>query len=375
MNTKIITIAQQKGGAGKTTIAAHLAVAFAKAGKKVAALDLDPQASLSTWGRIRNEKLGENNNVYVAAVTKYNIEKEIQKLRGTADIVIIDSPPHIESAARNAIRSADLVILPVQPSPTDLWATKATMEICEQENITGKILLNRVAANSRLGTSIRTVFEKSAPKFIMKTQLGNRVDYAGSILTGLTSIETSPSSNAAKEMQAVLKEIATILGDKLTNVKKTATTTKAIKTVAKKAAPTKAIAKKTTKPIAKKIVAKKAAPKKVAVKKVATKKVATKKPALVTAAPKKIVTKKAVAKKAAPKKVAAKKIATKKVTTKKAAPKKVAVKKVAIKKPVTKITTKKAKGQISSNVTKLPVKKKPAAKKTTIKRTKKPSAA
>lgn len=207
MHTKIITIAQQKGGAGKTTVAAHLAIGLAQQGEKVACIDLDPQASLSTWGRIRANKLGENNNLHCLNCNAYALQNEITKLRGNFNFVIIDSPPHIETEARQAIRSADLAIIPVQPSPTDLWATKASIILADQENVPAKILLNRVSSNSRLGKSIRSVFERQAPHMLLRAQLGNRVGYAASILDGLTVSEVDSNSLAQQEVLELVEEI------------------------------------------------------------------------------------------------------------------------------------------------------------------------
>jgi len=208
MNTKIITIAQQKGGAGKTTVAAHLAVGLAETKKKVACIDLDPQASLSTWARVRAGKLGGANNIHCVSCNAYALDETIKKLSEAYDCIIIDSPPHIEIEARQAIRSADLVIIPVQPSPTDLWATKASIILAEQEQVNAKILLNRVSSNSRLGKSIRSVFERQAPQMLLKSQLGNRVGFAASILDGLTVTETESNSSLANvETKALVKEV------------------------------------------------------------------------------------------------------------------------------------------------------------------------
>ena len=167
--SKIITIAQQKGGSGKTTIAAHLAAGFISQGISTTIFDIDPQASLSTWFRVREEKSPELNSLLSCIAIDGNaLESEIAKCDDK--IIIIDSPPHIQNDARYAIRAADLVIIPVQPSPTDLWATRATVEICGQENVDFKIALNRVTVNSKIGLAIRKVFENSMPNNILKNQ-------------------------------------------------------------------------------------------------------------------------------------------------------------------------------------------------------------
>lgn len=210
---KVITIAQQKGGAGKTTISAHLAVAFSQRGKRTAIIDIDPQGSLSTWHRIRAEKFGEEYTGLTAVSSNgWKLQSEIANLADDNDIIIIDSPPHIEEDARGAIRVADLIIMPVQPSPTDLWATKATIEIAAQENIPAKILLNRVSTNSKLAKAVESDLKKSIGKDLLKTQVGNRVSFAASLVDGRTAMEAYIGSAAAEEIKALAVEIEGILG-------------------------------------------------------------------------------------------------------------------------------------------------------------------
>src|SRR5271170_4665593 len=101
MSAKIITIAQQKGGAGKTTLAAHLALAWASAGRRVAVIDIDPQASLSTWFQHRRERLRATApDIDVAAITGWRVTAEVERQARNHDVVLVDSPPHAATEAR-----------------------------------------------------------------------------------------------------------------------------------------------------------------------------------------------------------------------------------------------------------------------------------
>jgi chromosome partitioning protein len=117
----VITIAQRTGGAGKTTLAAQLAVAWARCGARVAALDSDPQGSLAAWVDLRRVRLGSKAIGFeFAALPGWRATQWIEDRAREADLVVIDNPPHAETEARMSVRAATLVLIPVQPSPLDL---------------------------------------------------------------------------------------------------------------------------------------------------------------------------------------------------------------------------------------------------------------
>lgn len=202
-NCTIITIAQQKGGAGKTTIAAHLGVALAQKRNRVAVIDIDPQGSLKHWYHIREEKFGKDyTGIYFSAIAGWKINSEIMSLRRNYEYIIIDSPPHIEADTKSVMRVANLVIIPVQSSPTDLWATKATVDIVENEKIPYCVLMNRVAPNSKMA-------QEMASKFtcLLSGHLGNRIAFAACMSEGKCVTETQPRSVAADEIKQIVDEI------------------------------------------------------------------------------------------------------------------------------------------------------------------------
>jgi len=207
MEARVVTIAQQKGGAGKTTLAVHLAVAWSQRGKRVAVVDIDPQGSLTHWHAIREDRFGKGyTGLTFSALSGWRVGSEISRLKRTHDIIVVDSPPHTETEARTAIRNADFLIVPLQPSPTDLWATKATLDIAKSENIPVRIVLNRVASGSKLAQTITADLTDLA-----STTLGNRVLFASSILEGRTATETAPSTPAALEIKALAEEILNLV--------------------------------------------------------------------------------------------------------------------------------------------------------------------
>lgn len=218
MVAKIITIAQQKGGAGKTTMAAHLAAYWARARHKIAVVDIDPQGSLGQWYKVRQQTLGENGTgITYAAISGWRVRSEIDRLRSTHEIIVIDSPPHTDAEARTAIRAADLVVIPLQPSPMDVWATGATIAICKQEKVPVKMVLNRVHPQAKITEAI-----SGDMIGLTGTRFGNRVAFAGSLLQGLGVTEYEPGSAAAEEVQALAKEILSYLNKKDKPEKKSA---------------------------------------------------------------------------------------------------------------------------------------------------------
>ncbi len=205
MAAKIITIAQQKGGAGKTTLAAQLAVAFATDGKRVILVDIDPQASLADWHRLRNGA-SVRYPIDLSAVAGYRVSTELSRVKGSHDIVVVDSPPHAETEAKLAVRAADLVLVPVQLSPMDIWATGPTVQLARTAGVPVLIVLNRVPPRGNIVQIMRAqLAEQELP--VAQATIGNRVAFAASMLEGLTVLETAPRTAAAAEIRALAEEI------------------------------------------------------------------------------------------------------------------------------------------------------------------------
>jgi len=208
MAGKIINVAQQKGGAGKTTVATHLAVAWAqKRGRSVAVLDVDPQGSLTVWYEAREHFLGaDKTGLTFRKARGIRAMAEAKELAKDHDLVVVDMPPHGTTSANAAIRAADLIVAPVQPTPLDFWATLPTLEVAEAEKKPVILVLNRVPPRSLLTAHMITRLGQYKVK-VAKASLGNRIAFAESIGAGRTVIETKPSSTAADEVRRLATEI------------------------------------------------------------------------------------------------------------------------------------------------------------------------
>lgn len=222
MRQKVITIAQQKGGAGKTTLAAHLSVAMMQRGFRVAVVDIDPQGSLSRWHDVREERMGEGyTGLHFSALSGWRVGSEVNRLRRDYDVILIDSPPHVETEARTAIRAADLILVPVQPSPTDVWATQATVTLAQKEKKPVLTIMNRVNAKSKIAGRLRSELSE-----LSDSHLGNRVAFASAILEGKGVTELDPKSQASQEIKAIIEEVVALfpedIVDESDNAKATA---------------------------------------------------------------------------------------------------------------------------------------------------------
>ena len=207
MLSKVITICQQKGGTGKTTLAVNLALAFLKLHNlKIAIIDTDPQGSLGKWFVVRSEKKVSNKNLTFKTASLWGAQYESKTLKKDHDIVIIDTPPKIESDARPSIEAADLVLIPMTPSHVDFWATEAIIDIAKKANKKIFVQINRANQRSKLVTKtheyINSINVKSTD-----TIIGHRQIYASSMGEGKTAIEKQKKSSAVEEIKKLSEQI------------------------------------------------------------------------------------------------------------------------------------------------------------------------
>ncbi len=197
----VITVAQQKGGSGKTMLAANLA-AWLAPGKTTALLDIDPQRSLMQWHRIRSQQSPAPAPIALSEVSGWRLAGELERLRREHDFVFIDTPPVIDSDARRAIRGADLVVIPMQPSAPDLWAAEGTLKIAHDEKRPVCIVLNRVAPAGRQRAAMEAELQGRG-LVVLPAALGNRAAFSQSFAMGLGVTEAAPRTQAAAELRAL----------------------------------------------------------------------------------------------------------------------------------------------------------------------------
>lgn len=211
MSGKIITIAQQKGGSGKTTLTANLATALEALGNSTAILDTDPQGSLGRWYMARDEKLGEGGNTLgFRTASAWGARYEARELLKTHDYVLIDTPPKMGVDGRPALETADLVIVPVTPSKLDLWATEPTIAMAQAERKPVLMVMNRAATRTRLTAEMRENLQEFGCG-CAETVIGNRVLFAETLGEGLSAVERRPSGPASLEVRKLAGEVIALL--------------------------------------------------------------------------------------------------------------------------------------------------------------------
>lgn len=203
---KVVTVAQQKGGSGKTTIAVNLAVECRRRGMRVALLDTDPQGSLGRWFLSRRERMGEAGMEFSTA-SAWGVGYECEKLKKQADLVIIDTPPKVDADLRPALREADLVLVPVAASMVDLWATDGVFDLIEREGRRAVIVLNRVKAGTRLQAQVAAAAAEVGG--VAEASFGQRIVYAETLGQGLGAAEAR--GQAATEVSRLADEVLGLL--------------------------------------------------------------------------------------------------------------------------------------------------------------------
>ncbi|MBA89263.1 MAG: cobyrinic acid a,c-diamide synthase [Phyllobacteriaceae bacterium] len=197
----IIGVLNQKGGVGKTTIAITLAATIAQSGSRVLLVDADPQASALAWSAAREEK-----PIFpVIGMAKPTLHRDLPDIAKDYDVVVIDGAPRVNELGRAAILASDLVLIPVQPSPYDIWAAADTVQLIQEAqqfkpDIRAAFVINRKIANTAIGRDVTTALSDFEDVPVLPVALHQRVIYAESAAQGLSVIEADMNSDAAREV-------------------------------------------------------------------------------------------------------------------------------------------------------------------------------
>lgn len=214
----IITVANQKGGAGKTNLCMQLAGALArKKAIKVLVVDADPQGTATRWAAAAAEETPFPAAVMGLAAANGKLHQEVRKFINDYDYILVDCPPSVESlAAQSALMISDLVLVPIIPSPGDLWAGVGIKRLIENVAVTNESLKARLVANMSNGKATLTrALLTNLEDFgipMLKTQLGNRIAYRECVAMG-TSVHTlgAPAAKAINEIDALTREVLKVL--------------------------------------------------------------------------------------------------------------------------------------------------------------------
>lgn len=202
----ITAFLNQKGGVGKTTLSYSFATALSHAGHKVLLVDADPQHGAITWQSHR-----EAAPIFpIVGLPTDKLHREMTAHTANYEHIVIDAPPQVSGIARSIILAADLILIPVQPSPHDIWSAADIVQLIEEasafkENLKTAFVVNRKITNTALGRDVFTALE-NYPFPVLPTAIGQRVAFAESAALGSSVLETEPKGLAALEILSLTRE-------------------------------------------------------------------------------------------------------------------------------------------------------------------------
>ncbi len=206
----IVALLNQKGGVGKTTLALHLAGEWARTGRRVTLIDADPQGSALDWSQQRARE-GHPRLFGVVGVARDTLHREAPELARDVDHIVIDGPPRVAGLMRSALLATDLVLIPVQPSPFDGWASAEMLALLTEARIyrpdlAARFVLNRCGARTVIARETAETLADHDPP-LLATTIGQRVVFADAAQSGRLASEIDADGPAAREIAVLAAEI------------------------------------------------------------------------------------------------------------------------------------------------------------------------
>ncbi len=203
---RVLAMASQKGGSGKTTLSGHLAVQAQRAGAgPVVLIDIDPQGSLADWWNEREDEMPA-----FAQTTVARLAGDLEMLRGQGfRLAVIDTPPAITVAIQSVIAVAELIVVPTRPSPHDLRAVGATVDLCDRAGKPLIFVVNAATPKARITSEAAVALSQHGT--VAPVTMHHRVDFAASMIDGRTVMEVDPASKSAREVE----DLWTYISDRL----------------------------------------------------------------------------------------------------------------------------------------------------------------
>jgi chromosome partitioning protein len=207
---KVIAVLNQKGGSGKTTISTHLARSLQISGYKVILVDSDSQLSASNWAAVNEE-----HPLLVVGIQRPTLDRDVKQLPNV-DFVVIDGSPRLQEMSISALKAADLALIPVQPSPYDVWSATDMVKLVKDriEITNGALKAAFVISRAIVGTKIGREISEALSGLelpVLESKISQRIIFSNSASLGSTAMDQDKTSEAAKEIDKLTEEVLKIL--------------------------------------------------------------------------------------------------------------------------------------------------------------------
>lgn len=210
---RVVSILNQKGGSGKTTIATNLAHGLQRAGYSVLIADTDPQGTASEWSELRPEG---SDLPPVVGVSKSTIENHLDEVGTAYDVVILDGAPALDSLNVEALKASDVVLLPVRPSGADLWSVEDLVDLIHtrQEVTGGRPKAAFVVSGQIVGTNLAGEIADVLQAYdvpVLEGRTSQRIAFAEALSAGTTVLDMKPGGKAAREVERLTSDVTELL--------------------------------------------------------------------------------------------------------------------------------------------------------------------